>query len=211
MADRQPPSEHYFTAAPAVASRPRTATVRLPDQAILLQTDRGVFSRAGLDPGTAVLLRGVPPPPATGTILDLGCGHGVIAIAIARRAPGARVVAVDVNGRALELTRTNAAANGTANVEASLPEEVDRELSFAAIYSNPPIRVGRDALLDLLGSWLPRLEPEGHAYLVVQRHLGSDSLAERLRSQGFEVVRLGSKRGYRLLDVRRAAPTSHDL
>jgi len=90
------------------------------------------------------------------------------------------------------------------------PDEVDPDLRFDAIYTNPPIRVGRQQLLELLTTWLGRLEPGGHAYLVVQRHLGADSLAERLRSQGYEVLRMGSKRGYRLLDVRDASPASHD-
>jgi len=210
MADRHPPPEHYFSPEPAVATRPREVTVQLPDQTIVLHTDRGVFSLAGLDPGTEVLLRGVPAPPAAATLLDLGCGHGVVAIAIARRAPGARVIAVDVNSRALELTRDNAAANGTGNVVVCRPEDVDGSLRFAAIYSNPPIRVGRRLLLKLLTTWLARLAPDGHAYLVVQRHLGADSLSERLRSEGFDVARIGSKRGYRLLDVRSAAPRLHD-
>jgi 16S rRNA (guanine1207-N2)-methyltransferase len=210
MADRHPPTEHYFSAEPVVATRPRNVTVHLPDQSIELRTDRGVFSLAGLDPGTAVLLQGVPAPPAGATLLDLGCGHGVVAITMARRAPRARVIAVDVNSRALELTRANAAANGVENLEVCLPGEVSPDLRFDAIYSNPPIRVGRPALLELLATWLARLAPAGHAYLVVQRHLGADSLAERLRSQGYEVLRMGSKRGYRLLDVRDASPASHD-
>ena len=210
MADRHPPTEHYFSAEPAVVTRPRNVNVRLPDQSIELRTDRGVFSLAGLDPGTAVLLQGVPAPPAGATLLDLGCGHGVVAIAMARRAPQARVIAVDVNTRALELTRANATANGAERIEVCRPDEVDPDLRFDAIYTNPPLRVGRQQLLELLTTWLGRLEPGGHAYLVVQRHLGADSLAERLRSQGYEVLRMGSKRGYRLLDVRDASPASHD-
>ncbi len=209
MADRPGPPAHYFNAEPAVATNPRTVTVRLPDQVLQLQTDRGVFSTAGLDTGTEVLLRGIPTPPAGGALLDLGCGHGVIAVAVARRAPGARVVAVDVNNRAIELARTNAAANGVENLEVCRPDEVDPGLRFAAIYSNPPIRVGRGPLLEILSQWLGRLEPEGHAYLVVQRHLGADSLAERLLALGLSVERVRSKRGYRLLDVRDPRPTSH--
>ena len=209
MAERHPPVQHYFTAEPAVPTRRRTVTIQLPDQAITLETDRGVFSVAGLDPGTEVLLRGIPAPPAAATVLDLGCGHGVVAITIARRAPGSQVIAVDVNGRALELTRSNAAANGVANLTTCRPEEVDETLRFAAIYSNPPIRVGREPLLELLATWLARLEPDGRAYLVVQRHLGADSLAVLLRGRGFQVARLRSTRGYRLLEVRASAPASH--
>jgi len=152
-----------------------------------------------------VLLRDAPGPPPTGTLLDLGCGHGIIAIALALRAPAARVVAVDVNRRALELTRANAAANRAANVEVCLPEEVDPAMRFDAIYSNPPVRVGREPLIDILIGWCARLAPGGGAHLVVQRHLGADSLAERLRGAGFDVRRIGSKRGYRVLEVRGAS------
>jgi 16S rRNA (guanine1207-N2)-methyltransferase len=209
MADRRPPLQHYFSADPAIASRPRTRTVRLPDQSVVLHTDRGVFSAGGLDPGTEILLREAPPPPKSGAILDLGCGHGVIAVVLARRTPGARVIAVDVNRRALQLTRINAAENGAGNVEVCEPHEVAPELRFAAVYSNPPVRVGRAQLLELLTTWCARLEPEGHAYLVVQRHLGADSLADRLREGGFDVRRIGSKHAYRLLDVRAGTSTTH--
>jgi 16S rRNA (guanine1207-N2)-methyltransferase len=184
-------------------------SVQLPDQTIVLRVDRGVFATAGLDPGTEVLLREAPPPPPSGILLDLGCGHGVIAVALARRSPGCRVVAVDVNERAIELTRFNALQNAARNVEARRPEEVDPGLRFAAIYSNPPIRVGRAALLPLLTTWLGRLQPEGAGYLVVQRHLGADSLAELLRAEGFLTNRLVSKRGYRVLAVRASPSAEH--
>lgn len=200
---------HYFSVSPEVASAPRTVEVRLPDQRLVLQTDRGVFAVRGLDPGTEILLRVVPPPPPRGTLLDLGCGHGAIAIAIARRAPAARVIAVDVNRRAVELTRTNSALNGAGNVEACAPDEVDSNLHFDAIYSNPPIRSGRDALTAMLALWLARLAPGAAAHLVVQRHLGADSLAALLRSEGHAVLRAASKRGYRILEVRPGAPASH--
>lgn len=183
--------------------------MRLPDQTIVLRTDRGVFATRGLDPGTEILLREAPPPPSTGTLLDLGCGHGVIAVALARRSPGARIVAVDINERALQLTRFNALHNAAPNVEARRPEEVEPGLRFAAIYANPPIRVGRTTLLPLLDGWLRRLEPAAGAYLVVQRHLGADSLAERLREAGFAITRLASKRGYRILAVRASPPSRH--
>lgn len=208
MAD-QGAAQHYFSERPAVASQPRTATIRLRDQELRLQTDHGVFSLTGLDPGTEFLLREAPDPPARGNLLDLGCGHGVIALALARRAPRARVLAVDVNRRALDLTAENARANAVSNVEVAHPDEADASLRFAAIYSNPPVRVGKAALHELLSTWLARLEPQAHAHLVVQRHLGADSLAGWLRSQGFTVDRLGSRRGYRILDVHAAAPTPH--
>jgi 16S rRNA G1207 methylase RsmC len=155
-----------------------------------------------VDLGTLVLLKEAPPPPESGDLLDLGCGYGPIALALARWAPAAHVWAIDVNERALDLTRANAEAAKTPNVAALLPDQVPLEARFDAIYSNPPVRVGKAPLHELLLRWLPRLKPGGAAYLVVQRNLGSDSLAKWLSEQGFEVSRLKSKKGYRVLEVR---------
>ena len=197
---------HYFDAKPAVESKRRKLHLRAPDLALELEADRGVFGSRAIDLGTLTLLKEAPLPPPEGELLDLGAGYGPIAIALARRAPAARVWAVDVNERALELTRANAAAAKTPNVVASLPDGVPDDLRFAAIYSNPPVRVGKGPLHDLLQRWLPRLAPGGTAYLVVQRNLGADSLATWLDAQGYQVQRVKSKKGYRVLSVTNGRP-----
>jgi len=115
------------------------------------------------------------------------------------------VWAIDVNERALELTRANAAVAEASNVSVCLPGEVPAEVRFDAIYSNPPVRVGKGPLHRLLLEWLPRLKPGAPAYLVVQRNLGADSLAAWLGEQGFAVTRLKSKKGFRVLEAK-AAP-----
>ena len=199
------PPSHYFDPAPAVGSKPRLVHLHVGELALELQADRGVFGSRGVDLGTLVLLKEAPPPPSRGEILDLGSGYGPIAIALARQAPEARVWAVDINQRALELTRSNAAAARVPNVTVSSPDEVPNDLRFESIYSNPPVRVGKAALHDLLLKWLPRLAPGGSAYLVVQRNLGADSLMAWLATQGFEVERLKSKKGYRILKVTTSA------
>jgi 16S rRNA (guanine1207-N2)-methyltransferase len=183
-----------------VASQPVQVHVTLPDIALTLSSDTGVFAHAKLDRGTELLLRTIPPPPS-GAVLDLGCGYGAIAMVVARRNPRARVWAVDVNERAVALCRNNAAHTGTANVHAMSRADVPDDLRFDAIYSNPPVRIGKQALHALLSAWLSRLTPGGHAYLVVQRHLGADSLAEWLHSEGYSLLRLRSRVGYRVLDV----------
>ena len=192
---------HYFDPVPVVTSKRRTVHLNVGELALELQADRGVFGSRGIDLGTRVLLREAPEPPPEGDILDLGSGYGPIAIAIARQAPGARVWAVDVNERAIELTKANAAAAAAANVTACSPDEVPDEVRFAAIYSNPPVRVGKAALHELLVRCLGRLGEGGRAYLVVQRNLGADSLGAWLTAQGYEVQRLKSKKGYRILQV----------
>jgi 16S rRNA (guanine1207-N2)-methyltransferase len=192
---------HYFDPVPAAPSKPRPVFLHLHDLDLELAADRGVFGSRGLDLGTVTLLKEAPAPPATGHLLDLGSGYGPIAITLARRSPDARVWAVDVNERALELVAVNAAALATPNVTAARPDAVPEDIRFTAIYSNPPVRVGKAALHELLTRWLGRLVAGGHAYLVVQRNLGADSLASWLVEQGHQVTRLKSKKGYRVLDV----------
>src|SRR5256886_8586145 len=196
------PKSHYFEARPATASRPRTVRLRLGALEPALQADRGVAGSRGIDAGTMILPREAPPPALSGDLLDLGSGYGPIALVLARRAPESHVWAVDVNERAIELTRANAATAQTPNVSAMPPEQVPDGLRFDAIYSNPPVRVGKAPLHDLLLRWLPRLKPGGAAYLVVQRNLGSDSLAKWLGEQGFEATPLRSNKGYRGLAVK---------
>jgi 16S rRNA (guanine1207-N2)-methyltransferase len=193
---------HYFDPRPSAPSRPRSLQLALPDLTLSLRADRAVFSGDRVDPGTRYLLLDGPALPASGDVLDLGCGYGPIACAMATRSPGATVWAVDVNERALELCRANAATAGLANVRAVAPSDVPDGLRFTAIWSNPPIRIGKAALHELLAGWLARLADDGSAVLVVQKHLGSDSLARWLDEQGWAVERLGSRQGYRLLEVR---------
>jgi 16S rRNA (guanine1207-N2)-methyltransferase len=146
-----------------------------------------------------VLLATAPPPPLEGNLLDLGCGYGPIALTMASRAPTATVWAVDVNERALSLCRQNADEAGLANVHVTRPDDVPPDIRFRVIWSNPPIRIGKSALHELLVHSLSRLEDGGEAYLVVQRNLGSDSLQQWLTEQGWPTERVVSRRGFRVL------------
>lgn len=175
----------------------------LPDRSLRLATDRGVFSGARVDAGTKYLLLEAPAPPDRGTFVDLGCGYGPIACTLAARAPGAVVWAVDVNRRALELCRKNASALDLGNVRVAAPDDIPDSLAVDLIWSNPPIRIGKEALHELLAGWLARLTPGGRAVLVVQKHLGADSLQRWLETSGWVATRLGSRTGYRLLEVTR--------
>lgn len=196
---------HYFDAAPATSSSPRTIELVLPDLFLELSTDSGVFSAQQVDGGTRILLKDHPPlaslPTAPAHILDLGCGYGPIALSAAKRAPDAHVWGVDVNERALELAQSNAASNGIENVTFGRADQIPAEQHFDLILSNPPIRVGKQVLRDLLATWLDRLTPQGRAWMVVQKHLGSDSLAAWLTEQGWETTRLSSKAAYRILET----------
>jgi 16S rRNA (guanine1207-N2)-methyltransferase len=195
---------HYFDASPDALSRPRTVELFLPDQRVTLHTDRGVFAPDGVDAGTKLLLLSAPHPAPDdeGDLLDLGCGYGPVAVVLALRAPKATVWAVDVNERARALTEANAEAAGVAGrVRVVAPDGVPDDVRFAGIWSNPPIRIGKAALHDLLSAWLQRRADESRAWLVVQKHLGSDSLQQWLTSSGWPTTRLTSRAGYRILEV----------
>lgn len=192
---------HYFDDDPTVQSDPVTIDVTLPDTAFTLETDRGVFSRGHVDNGTSLLIRSDAGLASSGDLLDLGCGAGPIALTMARRSPDSTVWAVDVNSRARELCARNAERNGITNVRVAAPSDVPDDVRFATIWSNPPIRIGKPALRELLTDWLGRLTDDGTATLVVQKHLGADSLQKWLIAQGFATTRLASKSGFRLLTL----------
>ncbi|NJC64793.1 methyltransferase [Planosporangium flavigriseum] len=199
--------EHYFTAEPTAPQRQRHVEFDVGDRTYRLASSGGVFSAARLDPGTSVLLHKAsrPTQETTGALLDLGCGYGPIAAVLATSAPNATVYAVDVNTRALDLVRENAAALDL-DIVARTPDEVPDGVRFAEIWSNPPIRVGKAELHDLLDRWLPRLTDDGVAWLVVSRNLGADSLQRWLGERGWEVERHASQKGFRVLRVTRGAP-----
>lgn len=202
-------SEHYFSTDPSADFRLRKVRVRLAGREVTVKTANGIFSPSGVDKGTAVLLDYAPE--AHGPLaLDIGCGWGPLALTLGMTVPDARVYAVDINNRSLELTRYNAQALGLNNILVSTPEDVAEQLRFNTIWSNPPIRVGKEALHGLLLTWLPRLAPGGAAYLVVQKNLGADSLHRWLDAelaarygQDFRVGRYASSKGFRILEVLR--------
>lgn len=179
----------------------------LPDVRFDLATDRGVFAADRVDPGTKLLLLDGPPPtPGDRVLADVGCGYGPIACTLAARNPGAAVWAVDVNGRARDLCRANAERAGLGNVTVADPASVPADLAIDRIWSNPPIRVGKEVLHGLMRTWLPRLAPGGVAHLVVQKNLGSDSLQRWVEAElAMPCTRIASSKGFRVLEVRPAA------
>ena len=191
--------QHYFSQHPAAAHRPGAVHVVLPDVHLELETDAGMFSPGRLDAGSRLLLETAPPPPASGDLLDLGTGYGPLALVMAARSPGGVVWAVDVNERALELCARNAERGGLANVRCVTPGTAGLPGQFSLLWSNPPIRIGKQALHDLLGTWLARLAPGAPGYLVVHRHLGADSLHRWLTEAGWDTTRIAARGGYRVL------------
>jgi 16S rRNA (guanine1207-N2)-methyltransferase len=195
--------EHYFTADPSVAFKRAPVHASVWGQELDLVSGSGVFAQGRVDIGTAILFRETEPP-APGRILDLGCGYGLIGLAAAAAVPGADITAVDVNERAVLLANENALSLGVADrFRAVTPDAVAADATYDEIWSNPPIRIGKEALHELLLTWLPRLAPGGRAVMVVGKNLGADSLQRWLGEQGYPTVRLASAKGFRVLETRR--------
>jgi 16S rRNA G1207 methylase RsmC len=198
--------DHYFSQEPSSPLKPKTIQIPVAGEIVDVTTASGTFSPAQLDFGTEVLIEQMDLAPISGNLLDLGCGWGPIALNLAKLRPNTKVWAVDVNTRSVELTQANARNLGISNINAVLPDQVPADLRFSGIWSNPPIRIGKKELHELLLMWLPRLETGGEAYLVVQKNLGSDSLQKWLTEElatGFEVSRYTSIKTYRVLKIKK--------
>lgn len=209
-------SEHYFSETPSGDLKPREIEVILAGQPRRVTTAGGVFSPEHLDRGTEVLLRALErlrtdeaadahdnAVPEDRPLLDLGCGWGPIALSAALTWPDREIWAVDVNERSRHLTAANAARLGVENLRIASPEEVPSDVRFGAIHSNPPIRIGKQALHELLSLWLPRLSPSGRAYLVVAKHLGADSLQKWIAAEfpDLAVSRVDRDKGFHVIEA----------
>jgi len=200
--------DHYFSKEPSSPLKSKTIQIPVAGELVDVTTASGTFSPQQLDFGTEVLIEQMDLAPVSGNLLDLGCGWGPIALNLGQLRPNTKVWAVDVNTRSIELTQANAKNLGISNITALLPEQVPADLRFSGIWSNPPIRVGKKELHNLLLMWLPRLETGGEAYLVVQKNLGSDSLQKWLTEElanGYEVSRYTSIKTYRVLKIKKSS------
>lgn len=197
---------HYFSSSPEGPLVTREITVTLNGTKTTVLTAGSVFSPEHIDQGTQVLLTHLDKANSTGNFLDVGCGWGPIAIALALHSPEATIYAIDVNERSLELTKLNVERLGINNVIVCKPEDVPAEIEFDEIWSNPPIRVGKVVLHEILQLWINRLAKGGVAHLVVQKNLGSDSLHKWLIAEfspAFESSRIDTSKTFRVLKVSR--------
>ena len=198
--------EHYFSQQPESEARQRPLSFDLDGTPVSVTTTSGTFSPEGLDRGTAVLLGQVPAPEGT-TLVDLGCGWGPLALTMAHAQPESTVWATDVNARARSTCEANAQSLGLDNIRVISPEDYPDETPIDVLWSNPPIRIGKAALHELLTTWLDRLAPDGQAWLVVAKHLGAESLMKWLSTvddSAFHAERVHRDKGFWVIRVTRA-------
>jgi 16S rRNA G1207 methylase RsmC len=199
--------EHYFSQQPDSAAKPHLVSFEVGGVPFQAKSESGTFSVQKLDRGTEILLRSFDAFPSEGNVLDIGCGWGPISLAVAKHRPNTSVWALDVNQRSLRLTAENAKTNGIENIRAVQADEIPGNLTFSGIWSNPPIRVGKQVLHLLMQTWIPRLEPGASAMLVVQKQLGAESFEKWLASEfpHMRVDRPYQDKGYRVIRVTNVA------
>ncbi|MFC5369904.1 class I SAM-dependent methyltransferase [Arcanobacterium bovis] len=204
-------NDHYFSTQPSTAGNDHQFDLAIRGRNYQIRTQDGVFSAHGLDKGSAVFLSKVPQPDLGphSLAVDLGCGWGPITLALASEAPHSTVLGVDVNERSMNLARENADQAQLSNVTieestAALSRLRQEGRTIDLLWSNPPIRIGKAELHQLLSNWFALLSSDGVAYIVVQKNLGADSLARWITEQGYTVQKVGSAKGFRVFEIRRS-------
>lgn len=203
-------NEHYYSSSPQADHRYGEITVRLGERQLRLRTDAGVFSKSRLDRGTALMLEAIERQhvhiPPRGNVCDIGCGYGPLGLSIATLHPKTAVYMVDINERAVHLTKENANLNGVENVYAAVGSGVlpFAHITFDYIVSNPPLRTGKKNVQKLLYDAYNQLNPKGRLLIVIRTKQGARSMERYLQGIADDVKEVEKGGGYRLYEVIRA-------
>lgn len=177
-------------------------TTEILDTKVHFETDKGVFSRDGLDFGTRVMLEAIDfDSLSEGDILDLGAGYGPVGVIVGKRLPGRRILGVDVSERAIDLAKKNASANQVVNVDfmvSNAYESIDQR-DFAAILTNPPVRAGKETVHHFMSEAIHYLKPGGEIYVVLQKKQGAPSALKKLEEVFGNVEEIERRKGYWIL------------
>lgn len=198
-------SNHYYSKKPEVASSKQLHEWNLRGFTLKLNTDAGVFSKAGVDYGSQVLINAMEFA-ENATVLDVGCGYGPIGITAAKLAPKGHVTMIDINERAVELSKENAKLNGVSNVtilQSDLYEAVKNN-SYDCIVSNPPIRAGKAVVHAVFEEGYELLNNGGTMWIVIQKKQGAPSAKDKLEQLFASVEEVTKDKGYRIFKATKA-------
>lgn len=190
--------DHYYSRNPETASDPMYWDATLRGRHFRFKTDRGVFSKGEVDFGSRLLIDSFSMPKKEGPVLDAGCGYGPIGLSIAKEFPERCVHMIDVNERALALSKENAERNGIENVKIyeSAGFANIKETGFAAILTNPPIRAGKQVVFELFEGSFSHLTQSGELWVVIQKKQGAPSTKSKLEEIFGQVDVVNRKKGY---------------
>ncbi|MDS9471994.1 class I SAM-dependent methyltransferase [Sporosarcina pasteurii] len=194
-------SEHYYSREPKVKSQRQTVSTELRGETLRFTTDAGVFSKGGVDFGSRLLVESFVMPEVSGDVLDVGCGYGPIGLTIAVSYPERQIQMVDVNERAIALSKENAVENLLENVEVYSSDALlaVTESDFAAILTNPPIRAGKETVFAFYESSFSKLKVGGELWVVIQKKQGAPSSAKKLEEVFGNVTVVAKRKGYFIL------------
>lgn len=197
--------EHYYSKKPQVSSAPKQWKAEIREKVLSFTTDAGVFSKAAIDEGSQLLAETFKAPSIDGDFLEIGCGYGPVALAIASDFPERIIHMVDVNERALALSETNAQRNNISNVRIYESNGVDQvEVNnFAAIITNPPIRAGKQTVFSFYEGACEKLAVGGELWVVIQKKQGAPSTMEHLKKLFGNVETIAKKKGYFILRAKK--------
>ncbi|WP_221569198.1 class I SAM-dependent methyltransferase [Alkalihalobacillus sp. TS-13] len=190
--------DHYYSSKPVSQSDMKDWSFTLKGRAFRFYSDSGVFSKREVDFGSRLLIETFEKPEADGGILDMGCGYGPIGLSLAAAYPDTLVSMVDINERAIELSKKNAMRNQLDNVtiyQSNLFEQV-RKNDFGAILTNPPIRAGKSVVHAIFEQAYDHLVNDGELWIVIQKKQGAPSAIEKLESIFVNVEVVERNKGY---------------
>lgn len=191
---------HYFTN-DHVKSNEHEIDVIINNLKLKFIVDNGIFSKKGLDFGTRTLLENIDIKKIKGNVLDFGCGYGPIGIYI-NKITKANVDMIDINKRALALAKRNAKLNDVnVNVfESNIYENINEKYNF--IITNPPIRVGKKLLYEILFDAENHLKENGELWLVMNKNQGAKTLAKDLE-QTYDVTIVTKNKGFYIICAKK--------
>ncbi len=195
----------YFDREPEAASKPREINYDIEAKHLLFTSDQGVFSKNHIDAGTDLLIRTAVKDlrdrsVKRGSLLDLGCGIGVIGITLKRLITPFELTMVDVNTRALELAEKNLLLNGIryADVLESDGFSALGDRTFDVIVTNPPIRAGKATVYAFFEGAKEHLNPGGVFYVVIGKKQGAESARKKLTQLFGDAVLLDRDKGFHI-------------
>ncbi|WP_408008929.1 class I SAM-dependent methyltransferase [Pseudalkalibacillus sp. A8] len=197
--------DHYYSSKPVSESNIKDWSFTLRGRTFKFYSDAGVFSKNEVDFGSRLLIETFEKPETEGGILDMGCGYGPIGLSLAASYPDTLVSMVDINERAIELSKKNALRNQVDNVtiyQSDLYERVE-EKDFSAILTNPPIRAGKSVVHAIFEQAYDHLVKDGELWVVIQKKQGAPSAIEKMDSIFGEVEVVERKKGYFIIRAKK--------
>ena len=190
---------HYYKYDPTLSDDIHTFAYTFRGHTLKFETNSGVFSKERVDFGTNVLLNSLPSLDDTKSVLDVGCGVGIIGICIKKAYPNTSLTMVDINERCVELTSKNSSENAI-DAEVILSDMYEKVTGlFDLIVSNPPIRAGKAKVFEVVDGAYKHLNDNGSLICVIQKKQGAESLIKHMEEVFGNCEILNKEKGYYII------------